>query len=377
MTTPDPGQPAEPPEDRAEPPAMLPRREPRPLVTTLRGWPIVVIGLGAVGTLAAVTVLPGLLKDDPAPVQAAPLRLGDPRGLRGMPEDYSQVPPPAVPPQEVAEVPRDAGTGTGAETPVPSTGGRRNTGPTRAELLRAARMADLSPVGIGRNGRRGVVQANAEGDPDGGGGRSGGQGGRMYSRYGLTQPFDCQVNAGTNIPAMLEYRLTSASPGTAAAVVTRDVWSADKSCLAIPRGTRFVGRYRTEVKEGDVRMGILWTGLTRPPPRNDSIELADTVAGDPDGTAGVSGEVNEHFWRKLGFVAAATLLDIGTTAITAEGDGGVGAAIAGIFADNAADPIDEWARRQLDIPPTIEVEPRQISIVLAQHLPMDEFRAGR
>lgn len=171
--------------------------------------------------------------------------------------------------------------------------------------------------------------------------------------------------------------MTSESPGTVSAVAMRDVWSSDKTCLAIPRGTRFVGRYQTAVAEGQVRMGVIWTGLTRPPPRKDSIELVDTVAGDPDGTAGVSGEVNSHFWRKLAYVTAASLLDLGKTAITAGGEGGVGSAIAGIFANRAASPIDEWAKRQLDIPPVIEVEPREISIVLAQHLPMDEFRAGR
>src|SRR5690349_208875 len=375
MTTVDPAD-ARQGDDHAEPPPMLPKRDARPLVETLRGWPIVLLGVGAIGALGAVTLLPKLWKADPAPAsaQASPLHLGDPRGLRGLPTDYSQVeqPPVPEPPREEPKVepPREE------RRAVAQGGGRRDTGPTRAELLKAARMADLAPVGIGRGNRGGIVPANAEGAPGGPGGRSGGSGGRMYSKYSLTQPYDCQVNAGTNISAMLEYRLTSASPGTAAAVVTRDVWSADKACLAIPRGTRFVGNYQTAVAEGQVRMGIVWTGLTRPPPRNDSIELADTVAGDPDGTAGVSGETNEHFWRKLGFVAAASILDIGKTAITASGEGGVGAAVAGIFADHATSPIDEWARRQLDVPPTIEAEPRQISVVLAQHLPMDEFRAG-
>jgi type IV secretion system protein TrbI len=49
----------------------------------------------------------------------------------------------------------------------------------------------------------------------------------------------------------------------------------------------------------------------------------------------------------------------------------------GIFANRASSPLDEWARRQLDIPPVIQVEPREISIVLAQHLPLEEFRLRR
>src|SRR4051812_48857691 len=186
MTTVDPNAPQG---DPAEPPRMLPKREAPPLAETLRGWPIVLLGAGAVGTIAAVTILPGLWKGDPAPsqAQASPLRLGDPHGLRGLPTDYSQVeqPPANEPKQEEPRVePRQE-----ERRAVVQGGGRRDAGPTRAELLRAARMADLAPVGIGRGNRGGVVQANAEGAPGGPGGRPGGpgaQGGRMYSKYGLT-----------------------------------------------------------------------------------------------------------------------------------------------------------------------------------------------
>jgi type IV secretion system protein VirB10 len=281
-----------------------------------------------------------------------------------MPTDYSQIERKAK--EEPAPAPQTPTEPTQERAIVQQGGGP--TGPTRAQMLKAARMADLAPV---RPSRSGTQQASMDG---GAGARPSG---KLYNPNGLTPAFDCQVDAGTNIPAMTEQRLTSESPGTVSAVAMRDIWSSDKACLAVPRGTRFVGRYQTAVSEGQVRMGIIWTGLTRPPPRKDTIELNDTVAGDPDGTAGVTGEVNSHFWRKLAYVTAASLLDIGKTAITAGGEGGIGAAVAGIFADRAASPIDEWAKRQLDIPPVIEVKPREISIVLAQHLPMDDFRGGR
>jgi type IV secretory pathway VirB10-like protein len=236
MTTADPAE----PDGHVEPPAMLPR-DPRPMVDTLRGWPFVLLGTVAVGALAAVTILPGLLADDPQPVreEPAPMRLGEPRGLRGMPLDYSQVerlpppPPPALEPKRETPQP--------PQRTVIAQGGQRSTGPTRAELLKAARMGDLAPVGVGNGG---TVQANMNGGAPGGPAGGGLPAGKLYNPHGLTPAMPCQVDAGTNIPAMTEQRLTSESPGTVSAVVTRDVWSADKSCLAVPRGTRFVGRSR-------------------------------------------------------------------------------------------------------------------------------------
>jgi len=355
-----------------EPPRQL--DDPRPPVETLRKWPFVVAGCAAVAVLGAVTIGPSLLRGEPEPRRIEPEpRLSQPRPLTGMPLDYSQVvpQPPPPPPPEPTTQPAPQPITHQAPASAPGLVGQR-TGPTRADLLRAARMADLKPVPVTAAGTQ-----DGSGNVGAGADHGGGTGSKLSSRHGLTDPFPCQVNAGVNIPAMTEQRITSESPGTVSAIVTRDIWSADKRCLAIPRGTRFVGRYQTQVAEGQARLGIVWTGLTRPPPRNDTLDLDDTVAGDPDGTAGVSGAVNGFFWRKLGYVAAASVLDLGRTAITASGEGGVGTAIAGIFANRASSPLDEWARRQLDIPPVIQVEPREISIVLAQHLPLEEFRLRR
>ncbi|QQP93966.1 TrbI/VirB10 family protein (plasmid) [Skermanella sp. TT6] len=346
--------------------------DPRPPIHTMLKWPVALAGTAMVALLAGITIGPTLFRDEPEPKRVDPEpRMATPRPLHGMPTDYSQVQPPPEPEAVPAPAPAPAPVAAPAPAPVTRVMGGGPRGPTKTELLREAMRSPLKPIPITSGGNVAVEQAAV-----------GGSGGaapasNLYSRHSLVDPYECQVNAGTNIPAMTEQRITSESPGTVSAVVTRDVWSADKACLAIPRGTRFVGRYQTQVAEGQARLGVIWTGLTRPPPRNDTIDLDDTVAGDPDGTAGLSGEVNGFFWRKLGYVAAASLLDIGRTSIQATGEGGMGAAIAGIFANRATSPIDEWARRQLDIPPVIQVPPREISIVLARHVPMDEFRTGR
>lgn len=346
------------------PPQDVPKNNPRPPVDRLRKWPFVALGGLGVAVLAGVTIGPSFFRGEEQEAQAAPdMRINQPRGLHGLATDYSQVQQPETPEPEAKkeEERHEAGQQQQAQR-----GYSQPQGPSRAELIRAARMADLKPVTVSLE--------TAEGEAGGGGG---GRGSALYSSKGLTNPFPCQVNAGTNIPANMELRMTSESAGIATAVSSRDIWSADKKCLAMPRGTRFVGKYQTSVQEGQSRLGVLWTGLTRPPPRSDTIDLEETVAGEPDGTAGVKGEVNTHFWSKLGYVGAATILDLGKTVVTAGGEGGIGAAVAGIFADRASSPLDEWAKKKLNVPDVITTEPKSVSIVLAQHLPMDEFRKRR
>lgn len=359
--------------------------DPRPVVDTLRSWPFLALGTVMIGTLVAVTIGPSLWSDEEiVQPKSDPTISGRSRPM--MPTDYSELGRPVTPTKPVEETPA-------AETPVTQetttnpvvtnggggySGGNQNQGPTKAELLAMARMADIKRVPVVSAGYVGNSQdASVQGAAAGGGGATT----RLNGSHRLAQPYSCQIDAGTNIPAMTEYRLTSETKGVATAIAMRDVWSSDKTCLAVPRGSRFVGNYQTEVAEGQVRLGVIWTAVTRPPPRpgmsGDTIDLDNTVAGDPDGTSGISGEVNNHFWKKLGYVTAATVLDLARTTITASGEGGVAAAIGGIFANRASSPVDEWAKKQLDIPPTITVEPREISIVLAQHLPMTEYRKRR
>ena len=85
------------------------------------------------------------------------------------------------------------------------------------------------------------------------------------------------------------------------------------------------------------------------------------------------GHVNNHWLRKFGFILASSAIDIGTAALGSRRGGGNQLVIGGTVAENARSPLDEFAKRQLDIPPTIEVEPKEISVMLSQHLPLDCF----
>jgi type IV secretion system protein VirB10 len=86
-------------------------------------------------------------------------------------------------------------------------------------------------------------------------------------------------------------------PGFVRAVVSRDVSSFDGSRVLIPRGSRLVGQYKSEVAIGQSRAFVVWTRLIRP----DGVSVALGSPGtDTLGRAGLGGRVERHYWQRFG-----------------------------------------------------------------------------
>ena len=105
------------------------------------------------------------------------------------------------------------------------------------------------------------------------------------------------VPQGAMISAVLETAINSDLPGFVRAIVSRDVSSFDGSRVLIPRGSRLVGQYRSEVALGQSRAFVIWTRLLRPD--GVSVQLA-SPATDPLGRAGLDGRVNRHYIQRFG-----------------------------------------------------------------------------
>jgi type IV secretion system protein VirB10 len=117
------------------------------------------------------------------------------------------------------------------------------------------------------------------------------------------------VPQGYLIPAVLETGFDSTKPGFARAVVSRDVRGFDGKNILIPRGSRLIGEYRSEVGEGQKRAIITWTRLIRP----DGMTIAmDSPAVDTLGRGGVAASVNTHFFQRLGDALLQTTVGLGS-----------------------------------------------------------------
>jgi type IV secretion system protein VirB10 len=112
------------------------------------------------------------------------------------------------------------------------------------------------------------------------------------------------------IPAVLETALDSTRPGLARAIVSRDVRGFDGSRVLIPRGSRLIGEYRSEVAPGQRRALVNWNRLIRP----DGVTIAiGSPASDTMGRAGIRAKVNSHFFERFAGAILQSALDIGVS----------------------------------------------------------------
>ncbi len=172
--------------------------------------------------------------------------------------------------------------------------------------------------------------------------RIGGVGGGMAT---AARDFDpaTTVTQGTMIPAILETAINTDVPGYVRAVVSQDVRSHDGARVLIPRSSRLVGQYQSGLQAGQRRAYVIWERVIRPD--GVSVQLR-SPATSFDGTAGLEGDVNTHFFSRFG--SAMLLSVIGGLTTIASGGASV---ILGGGESAASTALQQDGQR----PPTIRV----------------------
>ncbi len=166
------------------------------------------------------------------------------------------------------------------------------------------------------------------------------------------------VTQGTMIPAILETAINTDVPGFVRAVVSQDVRSFDGGRVLIPRSSRLVGQYQSGLQAGQRRAYVIWQRVIRPD--GVTVQLQSPATGF-DGTAGLSGEVDNHFFSRFG---SAMLLSVigGLTTVASSGasvvlGGGQSAASTALQQDGQraptvrvrmGEPIRVYTARDLD-----------------------------
>ncbi|HSF12897.1 MAG TPA: TrbI/VirB10 family protein [Erythrobacter sp.] len=174
--------------------------------------------------------------------------------------------------------------------------------------------------------------------------RIGGVGGAPAQARAMVNP-STTVTEGTLIPAILETAINTDVPGYVRAVVSQDVRSFDGKRVLVPRSSRLIGQYQAGVQQGQRRAYVIWTRLIRPD--GVSVNLASPAIGF-DGTTGLEGDVNSHFFKRFG---SGLLLSVvgGLGAIATGGIGGV------IVAGGAQGAANSAVESEGQISPTIRV----------------------
>lgn len=169
------------------------------------------------------------------------------------------------------------------------------------------------------------------------------------------------VPQGYLIPAVLETGFDSTKPGFARAVVSRDVRGFDGKNILIPRGSRLIGEYHSEVGQGQKRAIITWTRLIRP----DGMTIGlDSPAVDTLGRGGLEASVNTHFFGRLGDALLQSTVGIGQ-AIASRRLAGPVVVLPGTVGTAAT----QVAPTNNDYVPTLTVPPgKSISVFVAHDL---------
>lgn len=112
-------------------------------------------------------------------------------------------------------------------------------------------------------------------------------------------PGDRVVHRGTPIRAALLSRIDTRNEGPVTAIVTRDVYdSRTQSMLLIPKGSKLMGAYSSDVEPGIDRVATIFESLILPDGR--LVKLGGMPSAAPDGAVGVAGEYKPNFWRIIG-----------------------------------------------------------------------------
>lgn len=180
------------------------------------------------------------------------------------------------------------------------------------------------------------------------------------SRNAALSPYE--VKAGWDIPAVLDQGVNSDLPGEMHALVRENVYdSSSGRFLLIPKGTRVLGIYNSNLSFGQERVQVIWNRLIFPD--GSSISLGNMIGQDSSGLAGFNDRVNNHWGRVITGAVLSSLFSAGYQLSQKNRDdfggsnmrsGDIAAASVGMQVSQVGARLTE---RNLNIQPTLEIRP--------------------
>jgi type IV secretion system protein VirB10 len=114
------------------------------------------------------------------------------------------------------------------------------------------------------------------------------------------------ITKGAFMDCVLETKLDSSVPGMTSCVLSRPMYSANRKMVLLDAGSKVVGQYAGGLKQGQVRIFVLWTRIETP--KGVIINL-DSPGTDALGASGLDGHVDTRFWERFGGAIMLSLLD--------------------------------------------------------------------
>lgn len=321
-------------------------------------------GIGVIGLIGAVTLwsMNSARTEQPQP------------GVGGQQAQPQQV---VIPPQAVTTVPQPGqpqpvGMPRPDPAPQPVLSSMPGYSPGIAQAPAANPFANPTVVFDAGNLSQGALEPGAgpaggvpgavTGDANDFASKVGGVGGGTAQAKAMVNP-QTTVTQGTLIPAVLETAINTDVPGFVRAVVSQDVRSFDGTRVLVPRSSRLIGQYQSGLQGGQKRAYVIWTRLIRPD--GASVNLASPAVGF-DGTTGLAGTVNSHFFKRFG---SAMLLSV---------IGGLATGGASVVLGGGASAASTALQQDGQIAPTVRVRQGEpIRVFTARDLDFSQVAAVR
>lgn len=138
----------------------------------------------------------------------------------------------------------------------------------------------------------------------------------------------------------LNSQLDSASGGQAIIQTSRDVFGYHGRNVLIPKGSRLICGYQSPGRQGDTRIAFKCTRILMGGHRAEILQLSAT-AGDVQGRAGVSGEVDNRFWERYGTAFLLTGISTAVKITTALASSNQEEGAFGNMANSASDELSQ------------------------------------
>jgi len=207
---------------------------------------------------------------------------------------------------------------------------------------------------------------------------SGDDDGYLHARLSTPRsPYE--VKAGTIIPISLLTAINSDLPGVIIAQVRESVYdTVSAEYLLIPQGSRLLAQYDSMIAWGQQRVLLCWNRLLLP--NGKAIPLQCMPGADLAGAAGVTDEVDDHWWSIIKGAAVASLLSAATTA-AAGNTTGFNPTIPQQWARGAASEIgsvgSQVTQRNIRVQPTITVRAGwSMNVIVTRDMVLEPYELG-
>jgi type IV secretion system protein VirB10 len=121
-----------------------------------------------------------------------------------------------------------------------------------------------------------------------------------------------RLGAGTIISCILDTAMDTTVAGFIQCHLDRDIYSDTGAVVLLDAGTSVLGEYQTSLRQGQERIGVVWSQARTP--KGITIKL-NSPGTDPVGRVGMDGELDTYFWTRFGAAVMFSLLqDVGAAA---------------------------------------------------------------